>query len=92
MVTAQREGNAGLYNTDSLDAAVWEEKKYENMVKELAQANCPFMFSTPKSSGRTLPQQSHVRGISAAEDVPDIGGEYFPMSRIMRTAWPRSRT
>ena len=36
---------------DSLDAAIWEEKKYENMIKELAQANCPFLSNT-KSSDR----------------------------------------
>jgi len=79
MVTAQREGNAGLYNTDSLDAAVWEEKKYENMVKELAQANCPvFVFNT-EEMGQDAAFNKAMSGEYPLKKLTKIsGGEYFP--------------
>lgn len=79
MVTSQREGNAGLYNTDSLDAAVWEEKKYENMVKELAQANCPVYVLNTEELGQDPAFNKAMSGEYPLQKMSQIsGGEYFP--------------
>jgi VWFA-related protein len=79
MVTAQREGNAGLYNTDSLDAAVWEEKKYENMVKELAQANCPVFVLNTEVLGQDPALNKAMSGEYPLKKLSKIsGGAYFP--------------
>jgi VWFA-related protein len=77
--TAQRAGNATLYNMDSLDAAIWEEKKYENMIKELAQANCPvFVFNT-EQLGQDPSFNKAMSGEYPLKRISKIsGGEYFP--------------
>jgi len=79
MAAAQRAGDAGLYNTDSLDAAAWEEKKYENMIKELAQANCPvFVFNT-EELGQDPAFNKAMSGEYPLKKISKIsGGEYFP--------------
>lgn len=79
LAASQRAGDATLYNMDSLDAVIWEEKKYENMIKELAQANCPvFVFNT-----EVLGQgSSFTKAMSGEYPLKKIskltGGEYFP--------------
>jgi VWFA-related protein len=79
MTVAQRAGDAGLYNTDSLDAAAWEEKKYENMIKELAQANCPVFVLNTEELGQDPAFNKAMSGEYPLQKISKIsGGEYFP--------------
>ena len=76
---SQRAGDATLYNMDSLDVGIWEEKKYENMIKELAQANCPvFVFNT-EVLGQGSSFNKAMSGEYPLKKLSKIsGGEYFP--------------
>jgi len=75
----QRAGDAGLYNMDSLDAAIWEEKKYENMIKELAQANCPVYVLNTEQLGQDPALNKAMSGEYPLKKLSKIsGGEYFP--------------
>ena len=75
----QRAGDASLYNMDSLDAAVWEEKKYENMIKELAQANCPVFVLNTEVLGQDPAVNKAMSGEYPLKKLSKIsGGEYFP--------------
>lgn len=77
--STQRAGDTGLYNTDSLDAAIWEEKKYENMVKELAQANCPVFVLNSEELGQDAALNKAMSGEYPLKKMSKIsGGEYFP--------------
>lgn len=79
IVTSQREGDSGLYNTDSLDAAVWEEKKYENMIKEMAQANCPVFVLNTEELGQDPSFNKAMSGEYPLQKMSRLsGGEYFP--------------
>ena len=76
---AQRAGNATLYNMDSLDAAIWEEKKYVNMIKELAQANCPVFILNTEELGQDPSFNKAMSGEYPLKKMSEIsGGEYFP--------------
>jgi VWFA-related protein len=76
---AQRAGNAALYNVDSLDVAIALEKKYETMIKELAQANCPvFVFNT-EELGQDQSFKKAMSGEYPLKKISEIsGGKYFP--------------
>ena len=79
MAETQRAGDTGLYNMDSLDAAIWEEKKYENMVKELAQANCPVYVFNTEQLGQDPALNKAMSGEYPLKKLSQIsGGEYFP--------------
>jgi VWFA-related protein len=79
LVAAQRAGKAGLYNADSLDAAIWEEKKYENMIKELAQANCPVFVLNTEELGQDPAFNKAMSGEYPLQKMSKIsGGQYFP--------------
>jgi VWFA-related protein len=76
---AQRAGNATLYNMDSLDVAIWEEKKYERMIKELAQANCPVFVLNTEELGQDPSFKKAMSGEYPLKKMSKIsGGEYFP--------------
>ena len=79
MEAKQRAGDAGLYNMDSLDAAIWEEKKYENMIRELAQANCPVFVLNTEELGQDPTFNKAMSGEYPLKKMSKIsGGEYFP--------------
>ena len=79
MAATQRAGDAGLYHMDSLDAAIWEEKKYENMIKELAQANCPVYVLNTEQLGQDPALNKAMSGEYPLKKMSQIsGGEYFP--------------
>src|SRR4030043_540337 len=79
MAATQRAGDAGLYNMDSLDAAAWEEKKYENMIKELAQANCPVFVLNTEELGQDPAFNKAMSGEYPLKKISKIsGGEYYP--------------
>jgi hypothetical protein len=70
---------ATLYNIDSLDAAIWEERKFEDMVKELAQANCPVFILNTEESGQGASYNRAMSGEYTLKKISKIsGGEYFP--------------
>jgi len=75
----RRRGDATLYNIDSLDAGIWEEKKYDLMVKELAQANCPVFVLNTEELGQ---DSSFVKAMSGEYPLKKLskisGGGYFP--------------
>lgn len=75
----RRRGDAALYNLDSLDAGIWEEKKYDLMVKELAQANCPVFVLNTEALGQDA---SFVKAMSGEYPLKKLskisGGGYFP--------------
>jgi len=76
---SQRAGNATLYNMDSLDVGIWEEKKYENMIKELAQANCPVFVLNTEELGQGSSFNKAMSGEYPLKKISKIsGGEYFP--------------
>ena len=76
---SQRAGNATLYNMDSLDVGIWEEKKYENMIKELAQANCPVFVLNTEELGQGSSFNKAKSGEYPLKKLSKIsGGEYFP--------------
>ena len=77
--TTQRAGDTGLYNTDSLNAAIWEEKKYENMIREMAQANCPVYVFNTEQLGQDAEFNKAMSGEYPLKKLSKIsGGEYFP--------------
>jgi len=77
--TTQRAGDSGLYNTDSLNAAIWEEKKYENMIREMAQANCPVYVFNTEQLGQDAEFNKAMSGEYPLKKLSQIsGGEYFP--------------
>ena len=79
MAAQQRAGEAGLYNMDSLDPAIWEEKKYENMVKELAEANCPVYVLNTEQLGENAALNKAMSGEYPLQKLSKVsGGEYFP--------------
>ncbi len=70
---------ATMYNIDSLEAAAWEEKKYENMAKDLAEANTMVFSLNTESIGETAPANKAMLGDYALKKISKIsGGEYFP--------------
>jgi VWFA-related protein len=79
IVTARARGDASLYNVNSLDAGIWEEKKYDYMVKELAQANCPvYVLNTedPSLDAQMLKAMSGEYPLKKLSKTS--GGQYFP--------------
>lgn len=79
IVTARARGDASLYNINSLDAGIWEEKKYDLMVKELAQANCPvYVLNTenPALDAQMLKAMSGEYPLKKLSKTS--GGQYFP--------------
>ncbi|MCX6569221.1 MAG: VWA domain-containing protein [Candidatus Aminicenantes bacterium] len=77
--SARKRGDATLYNIESLDAVVWEEKKYDNMVKELAQANCPVFVLNTEDPGQGSSVNKAMSGEYPLKKLSKIsGGEYFP--------------
>jgi len=77
--SARKRGDATLYNINSLDAAIWEEKKYDNMVKELAQANCPVFVLNTEDLGQGSSVNKAMSGEYPLKKLSKIsGGEYFP--------------
>lgn len=79
IVTARARGDASLYNVNSLDAGIWEEKKYDYMAKELAQANCPIYVLNTEDP--TLDAQM-IKAMSGEYPLKKLsktsGGRYFP--------------
>jgi VWFA-related protein len=79
VVSARARGQASLYNINSLDAGIWEEKKYDYMVKELAQANCPVYVLNTEDP--TLDAQM-IKAMSGEYPLKKLsktsGGQYFP--------------
>jgi VWFA-related protein len=69
---------ATMYNVDSLEAAAWEEKKYENMAKELAEANTMVFSLNTENMGETSQANKAMLGDYALKKISKIsGGEYF---------------
>jgi len=69
---------ATMYNIDSLEAAAWEEKKYENMAKELAEANTMVFSLDTENMGEVAQANKAMLGEYALKKISKIsGGEYF---------------
>jgi VWFA-related protein len=76
---ARQRGDATLYNADSLDADIWEEQKYTNMIREFAQANCPVYVLNTEQLDQNPSFQKAVSGESQLRKISKIsGGRYFP--------------
>lgn len=77
--SSRKRGDATLYNIHSLDAVIWEEKKYDNMVKELAQANCPVFVLNTEDLGQDSSVNKAMSGEYPLKKLSKIsGGVYFP--------------
>jgi VWFA-related protein len=73
-----RAGDVKMYNVDSLEAAAWEEKKYENMAKELAEANTMVFSLDTENMGDVTQANKAMLGEYALKKISKIsGGEYF---------------
>jgi VWFA-related protein len=73
-----RSGDAKMYNIDSLEVAAWEEKKYENMAKELAEANTLVFSLDTENMGEASQANKAMLGEYALKKISKVsGGKYF---------------
>ncbi len=74
----RRRSGAGLYNIDSLEPAIWEEKKYENMAKELSESNTLVFSLNTENLGESLQANKAMLGEYALKKISKVsGGKYF---------------
>lgn len=69
-----------LYNINSLDAAIWEEKKYVNMIKEFSSSNSPvYVLNTDELTAQDFSKNKAMSGEYSLKKIAEIsGGKYFP--------------
>ncbi len=67
-----------LYNIDSLEPAIWEEKKYENMAKELSESNTLVFSLNTENLSESLQANKAMLGEYALKKISKVsGGKYF---------------